>query len=479
MGQKQLALSTATGGGPSGGPVTPGGGAVTSIAPGTPGDVRGGGPMTGPGGASPITQAIRVADLVRRAAGLIPEGAPGSFEMSPETRAAFEAQRAGERADLTGGGREAAAGFPVAGPALIGEIGAGGAPPSDVFNPNIIGGGGGAEGAGGAASWAGALPLLEIGPRQAIQLGIAGGVPKDPTHSWQARYPSGYEAGLLPFAGAVLGPLVNLLGRTGMFGQHRSRSAALKAEAVEAGRIGDTLRGPIGAYDQAANLEDFFNVGGHVGYLDRPAEFLQRALMDPDSIMAASSPGGSWSDESAMGVRTGLLGPSIQATVQSAVNNARRLAEQPDALDQLARAEHQAQRRGIEQQYSLATQNPELWSEHVNLRNTVLYEDPAARADLDRRVAEAQARVAPQVAAEQAALDQRFQADPFSVLPPDFLAFWGAIRPTGPGTEATGVAPFGAPAPPAAPSGPLQHLAQPVMGPAGALGFSRDVLQGA
>jgi len=80
VGQKQLALSTATGGAPAGGPVTPGGGVVESAEPG--GGAPGGpGGKTG-GGASPIMQAVRVADLVRRAAGLIPAGAaevPGAF----------------------------------------------------------------------------------------------------------------------------------------------------------------------------------------------------------------------------------------------------------------------------------------------------------------------------------------------------------------------------------------------------------------
>lgn len=51
-----------------------------------------------------------------------------------------------------------------------------------------------------------------------------------------------------------------------------------------------------------------------------------------------------------MGVRTSLLVPSVRATVTSAVENARRLAGQPGALDSLARAEYQAQRRAIERQ---------------------------------------------------------------------------------------------------------------------------------
>ena len=117
VGQKQLALSTATGGEPAGGPVTPGGGLITPT-PGPPGSVRMSPGITGSGG-SPILQVLKVADLVRRAAGLIPSsGTAAGTEVASQLAGAAPSvvegtvpSAAGEIADaIAAGGDFTAAG---------------------------------------------------------------------------------------------------------------------------------------------------------------------------------------------------------------------------------------------------------------------------------------------------------------------------------------------------------------------------------
>ena len=310
------------------------------------------------------------------------------------------------------------------------------------------------------AAAVGALPVANIA-LGGLALGLKDR--RDPTHSFQIREAQerqgvlgGALAGLgsdeaimanmvFPGAGMVLGPVVGALRNLGVFGQHRTRSQALKAELLEAGRIGDTLRGPIAGLEGATDLESFFGQlqGTHIGYKEAPAEFVRRALTDPGSIMAASSPGGSWGDVSAMGVRAGLLGPSVQATVSSAIRNVQRLSEAPDALDQLARAEYAAQRRALQRGVD------ETFANYANITGESVSEDVLA----ERRAA-AQATVGPQ----QIALDQRFQADPYSVLPPDFQA----LRPP----QATETIPPSPAAPAPTPSGtvPLADQTVPVPG---------------
>lgn len=290
------------------------------------------------------------------------------------------------------------------------------------------------------AAAAGAIPVANIA-LGGLSLGLQGS--KEPTHSFQIREAQerqgvlgGALAGLgsqeatmanmvFPGAGLVLGPVVGALRNLGVFGQHRTLSQKLRAELLEAGRIGDTLRGPIGAYGQAQNLEDFFNVGGHVGYLTQPAEFVRRALTDPNSIMAASSPGGSWGDVSAMGVRTGLLGSSIQATVQSAIQNARRLAEQPEALAQLARAEYTAQRRALESQATEADRAVREQYASIFDIPREQYGQPPGAGHLSAPSPEAYLEgISPAsgIRGQIEALGRQFAADPYSVLPPDFQA---------------------------------------------------------
>mgnify|MGYP001610452245 CR=1 FL=1 len=184
-----------------------------------------------------------------------------------------------------------------------------------------------------AGSLAGAVPLLNIATLGVgLGLGPKGELAPREGESFGSAFPRAYASPEAQVAGLAGGPILSAIVAAakagGLFGAHRSLRAKQTAELLEAGRIGDTLRGPIGSYDQAAILEDFFKVGGHVGYIQQPAEFVRRALTDPGSIMEASSPGGSWGQPSAMGVRTGLLGSSIQATVQSAVKHGRRLAAQ-------------------------------------------------------------------------------------------------------------------------------------------------------
>ena len=109
-------------------------------------------------------QAVSLGRLIEAVGGL----PPGSFERSLEIEEAFQAQRQGERTaaapagvpppvdPLTGLPTESAfgaqigaeggaqglrtVGIPEVPTALLGEIGAGGAPPSDIFDPDFIGG---------------------------------------------------------------------------------------------------------------------------------------------------------------------------------------------------------------------------------------------------------------------------------------------------------------------------------------------------
>src|SRR3990167_8375967 len=88
-----------------GGGVAAGGPVVGQEGGGRPGALE---PSGGPGVMQLVGQGLKLADVAR---GLLPSAAA------------------------------AGAGFPQAGAPLMGEIAAGGAPPSDVFNPNVIGGG--------------------------------------------------------------------------------------------------------------------------------------------------------------------------------------------------------------------------------------------------------------------------------------------------------------------------------------------------
>ncbi len=262
--------------------------------------------------------------------------------------------------------------FPSAGAGLGAEVAAGGAPPSDIFNPNVIGGGlsatagqvpadvaagldiayGGTGALGAGAGIAGAAPLLSLFTAPLAIAAAPSGEAGD-----QARQQAATTAALAT-AGSIFGPIGTGVGALagmalpllGKLSPHRSPEAKLRAELLEAGRLGDTLRGPMAGWEGAQDFESFFNTPGAVGYFQQPTEFVRRALSDPDSIMAASAPGGSWGEPSAMGVRTPLLAPSVQAAVTSAIQNARRLAGQPGGLEALSRAENQAQRREIERQ---------------------------------------------------------------------------------------------------------------------------------
>jgi len=219
-----------------------------------------------------------------------------------------------------------------------------------------------------AAQLATAAPILGIAALGAGMVGTQGesGAPRAGESYGQAfRRAMGGEAAtltggaanvLFPGSGFVVGPAVAALQATGLFGEHRSLRAKQTAELNEAGRLGDTLRTPIGGYDQAKTLDEFFKVGGAVGYIGSPAEFVKRALSDPASILEASAPGGRWDEPSALGVSTALLRPSVEATVQSAVMNAKRLMQQPGAVEGLAQAEYGAQRRAIQARADQAEQ---------------------------------------------------------------------------------------------------------------------------
>ena len=282
-----------------------------------------------------------------------------------------------------------------------------------------------------ANTLASVAPLANIAAG-GLAAGLRGHFGEQAEHSYQVREAienmglmetlfggPGAEAGglagsVIPGAGLVVTPVVNLLQKTGLFGEHRSRSQALKAESTEAGRHGDELRAPIALYEKAANLDEFFQAQGAVGYIQgSPAEFVKRALTDPASIMAASAPTG----PSMLGVRSSLLVPSIEALATSAIDNARRLMQQPGALTALAKAEYQYQRRQIDADlrerqkgqpvgYDAATGEP-------IYQNVELPKDPASRAPLEQQIAQARARAL-------GPLDQQFSQDPFSLLPPDF-----------------------------------------------------------
>lgn len=309
------------------------------------------------------------------------EAPSGSFARSPEVESAYQAYRGGERADMgplaggaggagafalspeivsgASGGAAAPAGFNAATAApfqispdiLSGvsggaAVGGAGAVPAGVASGLDIaygGTGGAVAAAGGAAgSLAGALPLLAF---VAPALSMAGGaLSGEPEHSWQQRYPTGAEAGLVPFIGPVLGPLMGALGKTGLFGQHRSQSQALKAEMLEAGRSGDIGRGGINTTAQATTFPEFFDllrgvvgmgesgigVGGEAGNpFQTPTAFIQNVLSNPASLGV----------DVAAGVRPSLLWPSREAMTMSLLQTINRLGGRPGAMDELTGVE--------------------------------------------------------------------------------------------------------------------------------------------
>jgi len=144
----------------------------------------------------------------------------------------------------------------------------------------------------------------------------------------QARQQAATMAALTA-AGSIFGPVGSAVGALagmalpylGMLSPHRSPEAKLRAEQLESGRIGDTMRGGIPAVEGSQTLEDFFtNLQSlPLGLRQFPTEFTTAAQEDPGRIWAASAPGGSWGQPSAMGVRQSSLAPNVQAAFNAAI----------------------------------------------------------------------------------------------------------------------------------------------------------------
>lgn len=267
VGQQQLSLATATGGAPTGGPVTPGGGLVD---PGTSGGVRVTGGGTPRGGASPLTQAVGVADLVRRAAGLIPTasevpgslGGPGAFGTQIEAQGGAQGLRT---LGTTTGGLEAGGA----------ELGAAGAAES----PAVLGteAAGGGAGFGAAATGLGGAAGLAFGIKGALEaetdVGKAGGALS--ATGGALALASLLQPELLPFAIAVslLGGGTSLFG--GMFGGKPELTHAQR-ESKEAGQAlmgAETFGGKI---QGAESLDQLYQIlraqqTGYVGGTESPA----------------------------------------------------------------------------------------------------------------------------------------------------------------------------------------------------------------
>ena len=294
------------------------------------------------------------------------EGPPGSFAMPPATRAAFGAQRAGERLPFPSGGAETAGITSLTGlgnlaipPSLAGTSAATGfAPFTEAFASSQLGAGTGAGAGAAGAGIAGAAPLL---PLFMAPLGIAA-APSGEAGD-QARQQAATTAALAT-AGSIFGPVGTGVGALagmalpllGKLSPHRSPEAKLRAELLEAGRLGDTLRGPGAGLMAAQNPEEFFNQGAALGLYSQPEQFAQAALNDPAAIWAASAPGGQWGQESAMGVRQGLLVPSLQALFNQAVPKIRELMAQPGAQESLTRAQAAAIQRAQQAAQAAAIQ---------------------------------------------------------------------------------------------------------------------------
>ena len=220
----------------------------------------------------------------------------------------------------------------------------------------------------GAGTMAGLLPLANIAAG-GLTLGL--GDRSDPAHSWQIREAQerqgvlgGAISGLgseeatmgnmvFPGAGLVLGALTGALRNMGVFGQHRTLSQKLGAEQLESGRIGDTMRAGIPAVEGSQTLEDFFaNLQAlPLGLRQFPTEFTAAAQEDPGRIWAASAPGGSWGQESALGVRQSSLAPSVQAAFSAAIPTLLQLiAGNPGILSGLPALEAQFRGRREEEQ---------------------------------------------------------------------------------------------------------------------------------
>ena len=106
---------------------------------------------------------------------------------TPEAQAAFEAQRAGERAPVL-----SAPAFPIAGPGLSAEVAAGGAPPTDIFNPNVIGGG----------LTDGAIPAESLA---GIEAGVEAGVEAGAGAAGTGAGAASTVGAALPYIGAAFG----------------------------------------------------------------------------------------------------------------------------------------------------------------------------------------------------------------------------------------------------------------------------------
>lgn len=252
VGQQQLSLTTATGGAPSGGPVTPGGGV---IAPDAGPPAPGGRGVRSGGGASPLTQAVGVADLVRRAAGLIPTAAevPGSLGGPGAFGAQIEAQGGAQGLRTLGtttGGLEAGGA----------ELGAAGAAESPAMLGTEAAGGG--AGLGAAATGLGGAAGLGFGIKSALEaqtdVGKAGGALS--ATGGALALASIVQPELLPFAILVslLGGGTSTLG--GMFGGKpgvydiKRKGAEATGQAGAAGLAAAQLRALQSGGDPAAAL---------------------------------------------------------------------------------------------------------------------------------------------------------------------------------------------------------------------------------
>jgi hypothetical protein len=181
--------------------------------------------------------------------------------------------------DIIGGGPDLSAlleQFPGAGKALMGEIGAGGAPPSDVFNPGEIGGSVGGSAAGSLAGMA-VGPLLSYLGRLAT---------KDSSPEMQAAI-SGLTQALAPAAapaaaGAVSGAAAGTGALTGAAGGLAAAGPGLIAAApIAAMMIATSINSMLTQQAMAGQLQDRFkglssSLPGHISNIQKAPQLLEQ-----------------------------------------------------------------------------------------------------------------------------------------------------------------------------------------------------------
>lgn len=414
----------------------------------------------------------------------ITESVPtGSFARSPEVEAAFQAYRKGERADVTGGAAVGGTAAPLAlSTEIISGVSGGAAPPAGFalegaqpfqISPEIVSGasGGGAV-AGAGASAAPSLAATNEAARQAILSGttgqagsLAGAAPLLPlafaapaigmAGSDQERQAAATTAALTA-AGSIFGPVGAGVGALagmalpllGKLSPHRSPQAKLRAELLEAGRAGDIGRGAGSTLTQATSFEDFFDrlpslvgstgvgIGGRAGDpLASPAQFFYNVATNPSSLQV----------DVAAGVRKPLLGASLTKMGTDIYQTLTRLADQPGALDSLARAEYRAKQRAVT---NAAQAEIEALRGEYFRPESMSYLGGEGGGGMSPAIADtagfeaATAPIRQRLQGQLTEIERQMAADPYAVLPP-------ALRPPSP--PPSGPSPSAAaPPPPAA-----------------------------